>query len=187
MLTKLHLDDSALWKQRFRTPAILVTQLANAAPQRGLVVSNKSGMHQLYAWDVPTGALRQLTERPTGISFGRLSSDGRWVYYLDDEQGNEIGRYVRIPYEGGEPQDLTPDLPPYSSWNFNASRAGSRIGFTIANAEGFHTYSVDSEPGEALGVPRCLFHSRKLVIGPVFSHGGEIAVIATTDRSAMQH
>jgi len=187
MLPNLQLEDNAPWKQRFRAPIILFTQLAKAAPDRGLVVSNQSGKYQLYAWDVPTGKLRQLTNRPTGIWFGWLAPDGRNVFYLDDKQGNEIGHYVRIPFEGGGSQDLTPDLPPYSSFDFNASLAGNRIGFSIANTEGFHTYCMDCGPGEVLGVPRRLFHSRKLAFGLVFSHGGEIAVITTTDRATLQH
>ena len=34
---------------------------------RGLTISNASGKFQLYAWDLPSNALRQLTEKPTGI------------------------------------------------------------------------------------------------------------------------
>jgi len=187
MLKELQLDDNAPWKRRFRAPFILWTQLAKAAPDCGLAVSNRSGEYQLYAWDVPTGELRQLTDRPTGIWFAWLAPDGRYAYYLDDKQGNEIGHYVRIPFEGGEPQDLTPDLLPYSSFTFDASIAGNRIGFTVADAEGFRTYTVASEPGGALGAPHRLYHSRKLVIGPVFSHGGETTVIATTDRATVLH
>ena len=187
MLKELQLDDNASWKRRFRAPIILWTQLAKAAPDCGLAVSNRSGEYQLYAWDVPTGELRQLTNRPTGIWFAWLAPDGRYAYYLDDKQGNEIGHYVRIPFEGGEPQDLTPDLLPYSSFTFDASIAGNRIGFTVADAEGFRTYTVASEPGGALGAPHRLYHSRKLVIGPVFSHGGETTVIATTDRATVLH
>ncbi|MCB9445817.1 MAG: S9 family peptidase, partial [Ardenticatenaceae bacterium] len=187
MLNKLQLDDYAPWKQRFRAPVILWTQLAKAAPDRGLAVSNKSGKYQLYAWDVPTGALRQLTERPTGILFASFAPDGRYVYYLDDKQGNEIGHYVRIPFEGGEVQDVTPNLAPYSSFFFGASITGNCIGFTAADAEGFHIYSIGRESNGALGIPRRLFHSHKFVIGPFFSHAGEIAVIATTDRATVQH
>src|SRR5690349_9190483 len=111
MLKEPHFDTNAPWKERFRAPVILWTQLAKAAPTYGLAASNRSGVYQLYAWDVPTGALTQLTQRSTGKPMGVLSPDGRYVYYLDDEQGNEIGHYVRIPFAGGAPQDITPDLP----------------------------------------------------------------------------
>jgi Tol biopolymer transport system component len=63
-------------------------------------VSTQSSVCQLYAWDVPTGELRQLTDRPEGVLFGGLSPDGCYVYYLEDRQGNEIGHFVRVPFEG---------------------------------------------------------------------------------------
>ena len=91
MLADLQLDDSAPWKQRFRAPVAVWTHLAPANLRRGLVVSNASGKYQLHAWDVVSNALRQLTDRPTGILDGVLSGDGRYIYYLDDRQGNEIG------------------------------------------------------------------------------------------------
>jgi len=187
MLKELRLENTAAWKQRFRAPTIEWTQLAKAAPNRGLVVSNPSGADQLYAWDVPAGELRQLTRRPEGTSSGFISPDGRHVYYHDDQHGNEIGHYVRVPFEGGEPQDVTPDLPPYSSFNFTISPAGSRIGFTAAGAGGFSAWCIDVGSDGALGAPRRLYRSPKIVIGPVLSHAGEIAVMASSERTGMQH
>ena len=187
MLTNLQLDDDARWKQRFRAPMVAWSQIAPTNPAHGLTANNSSGKYQLYAWDVPTGKLRQLTERSGGIFFGTLSSDGRWVYYLDDQQGNEIGHYVRIPYEGGEPQDLTPDLPQYSSFHFESSVTGGIIGFSTADADGFHVYSMKMGLDGSTGVPRLLFHSRKAARGPHYSYSGEVAVVATTDRSTMHH
>lgn len=189
MLTNLQLDDNARWKQRFRAPVVLWTQIAPANPERGLVTSNTSGKYQLYAWDVPSGALLQLTERPTGILYGALSGDGRYVYYLDDKQGDEIGHFVRIPFERGKTQDLTPDLPPYSSFPFASasSGSGSHFGFTAADAEGFHIYSLETKANGDLGAHRQLFHSRKMASGPTYSYEGEIAVVLTTDRSTVQH
>lgn len=187
MLKELQLDDNAPWKQRYHAPAILWSQLARSVPARGLVVSDKSGKSQLYAWDVPSGKLRQLTDRPEGVLFGFISPDGRHVYYLQDKGGNEIGHYVRLPFEGGEPEDITPEMPPYSSFGFNMSRAGNFIGLNIVNAEGFHVFGLKLEQGNIISAPRKLYHSRKLVFGPVLSHGGEIGVVGSTQRTTVQH
>src|SRR5687768_17095236 len=111
-----NLDPNAPWKQRFRAPAVLWTQLAKNDPTRGLACTNFSGVNQLYAWDVATGNLRQISYRPEGLSSGLLSPDGRHVYYLDDQGGNEVGHYVRLPLDGGLVADVTPDLPPYSTF-----------------------------------------------------------------------
>jgi dipeptidyl aminopeptidase/acylaminoacyl peptidase len=183
MLKELRTDDAAPWKQRFRAPMIAWTQLARSAPERGLACSNKSGAYQLYAWDVPGGELRQLTNRPTGLLFGVLSHDGRYLYYIHDEQGNEIGHYVRVPFEGGEPEDITPDMAPYSSFDLTASLAGNMVGMTIADAEGFHVHCIDLGQDGELSPPRLIYSRRALMTGPYLSHGGEIGVMASTERT----
>ena len=112
MPNTLQLDPIASWRQRFRVPLILWTQQAKAVPTRGLVAGTQSGKNQLHAWDIATGELRQLTDHSTGVLFGTLAPDGRWIYYLQDEGGNEIGHFARAPYAGGPAEDLTPALPP---------------------------------------------------------------------------
>jgi dienelactone hydrolase len=184
MLKEPRVDDAAPWKHRFRAPVVLWTQLARAAPTHGLAIGNQSGVHQLYAWHVVTGELTQLTHRPEGVSFGQLSPDGRYVYYLDDQQGNEIGHYVRVPFEGGDPQDVTPDMPLYSSlFSLSISQAGNLLGFTRFDPDGFHTYCIDLGSDGALGTPRLLYQSTSLAVGPVLSHGGEIAVVFVTEHT----
>jgi len=126
----------AAWKQRFRVERILWSALAEGRPERGLVAANRSGRYQLYAWEVPAGELRQLTDRPEGVLSGFIDSLGRHVYYLDDRDGNEIGHLVRVPFGGGEPEDTSPNLPPYSTWGGVISATGNRLAFTRADGDG---------------------------------------------------
>jgi len=187
MPTDLQLDDKASWKQRFRAPVVIWTQIAPGNRARGLAVTNRSGKNQLYTWDVPTGELRQLTEQPAGIMFGVVSGDGRYVYYLDDAQGNEIGHFVRVPFEKREAQDITPDLPPYSSFDFASSGSGSHFGFMRADDDGFRIYSMETKPNGDIGALHQLFHSDKLAFGPVYTYNGDVAIVTTTDRATVQH
>lgn len=187
MPTELQLGEAALWKARYRAPWIAYTKLAKAAPERGMAVSNRSGTYQLYAWDVPAGELRQLTSRPTGQASGTISPEGRYIYYLDDKAGNEIGHYVRVPFEGGEPEDITPEMPLYSSWVLEVAHSGRDLGLMIANANGFHSYLLDLGTDGSIGVPRHLYTGKKLAFGPYLSATADIAVLATTERSEMQH
>ncbi|MEK6851341.1 MAG: S9 family peptidase, partial [Candidatus Thermoplasmatota archaeon] len=177
------LDEAAPWKERFRAPTIYYTELASRNPDRGLAISDKTGVLQLYAWDLHTGELRRLTERTKGTPFGSLSPDGRFVYYHDDREGNEIGHFVRVPFEGGEPEDVTPDMTPYPSWNLDFSHSGNRLSFMIAAPDGFSAYCVDIGANGELGAPREIFHSARLASGPVLSSDGEIAVVGSTERS----
>ena len=133
MLKELRLEDSAPWKQRYRAPAIFASQIAPSLPTKGILADNRNGTLQWYAWDIASNGLQPITDTPGGhSSFLTLSPDGQWVYYLDDKQGNEIGHYVRKPVDGGDLQDITPDLPLYSSFGFSISRSGNRIGLMTA-------------------------------------------------------
>jgi dipeptidyl aminopeptidase/acylaminoacyl peptidase len=179
----LKLEEDAAWKKRFRVPTVPLTQIAQANPGRGLAASNQSGVYQLYAWDVETGEMRQITDKPAGIFMGFIGADGNYLYYHDDEQGNEIGHFVRVPFDGGEREDITPDMPPYASFTVNESKNGRIVGFESAGAQGFQFYLVVQQEDGALGDPKPLFRSERLSFGPALSADGSYAVIATTERS----
>ena len=180
-------EVEASWKQRFRVQRILWSAIAEDRPDRGLVAANRSGRYQLYAWQVPAGELRQLTNRPEGVLFGFIDSLGRHVYYLDDRDGNEIGHLVRVPFVGGEPEDTSSNLPPYSTWGGVISASGNRLAFTRADQDGFTLTAIDLGPDEEMGEPRDLFRSARVTTPPVLSPEGDLAVVASAERSAMQH
>ncbi|MEZ4659082.1 MAG: prolyl oligopeptidase family serine peptidase [Caldilineaceae bacterium] len=187
MLKPLDLSDSASWKQRYRAPVVVATQLSKNNRARGLAASNRSGLFQIYAWDTTTDDLRQLTDIPWGKAGAALSPDGRYVYYLADESGNERGHYVRIPWAGGEPEDITPDLPPYNSFSLSFSRAGNRLGMALADADGFHVYAAELEANGELGARQLIFESFSFTSGPFFSSDGALAVVSTTARTGSLH
>jgi dipeptidyl aminopeptidase/acylaminoacyl peptidase len=54
---------------------------------------------------------------------------------------------------------------------------------TLADREGFHTYLMDLGPDGALGALRRLFDAKSVAFGPLLSHGAEIAVMASSERS----
>ena len=178
-----HTQNDAPWVQRFRAPTILWTDMARSCPTRGLAVTNHSKIHQLYAWDIPGGDLRQLTEYPGGKMVGAISPDGRHVYYLDDQQGNEIGHIVRVPFEGGSPEDITPNFSPYSVSFLGFSRSSNCFGFTGATPEGFHVYSLVLSPDGSFDSPQLIHHTSKIASGPYLSCDGEIGVVQTTERA----
>lgn len=176
--------ESAVWKDRYRASGIWYAAVARRAPARGLAVTTASGTWQLYAWDVPTGALRQLTHLPGGIFAGYLSPDGRYVYYLRDEGGSEQGHYVRVPWEGGPEQDVTPDLPPYAAlYRCAVSDDGALFAFTPTEAAGFPLYCLALHKDGTVGSPRELYRSPKLIDDAALSYTGELAVVATTEHA----
>jgi dipeptidyl aminopeptidase/acylaminoacyl peptidase len=179
----LDLSPDATWKQRFRSWNIGAVQIATQDAACGLVATNRSGVWQLEAWNVDNGELRQLTHRPNGKMLGILSRDGRFVYYHDDEAGNEIGHLVRIPYAGGDPEDLTPDLAPYTMAGFNLSLDGTTLALVAANSEGFHLYVAPLDDSGTLGEFRKIHHTTRLAGGVALSATGDVAFTAITERS----
>ena len=93
MLKELDVSQDAMWKKRFRVPVIGWSTIATQNPERGLVCTNRDGVFQLYAWDIPTGYLKQLTHHSAGVVAGVISADGERVYFLDDKDGNEVGHF----------------------------------------------------------------------------------------------
>src|SRR5262245_58167065 len=155
-------------------------QVAAGAPTRGLVTSNVSGTFQLHAWDVAHSRLRPLTTRPTGVGSSLLGPDGRFVYYHDDANGNEIGHFVRIPFEGRTPVSITPGLSPYPTFGLSVSGIGNRLGFVTASEGGYHLYVIEVDADGTLGQPQRIHSGRQVLLGPVFSHDGAIAVVAVS-------
>jgi pimeloyl-ACP methyl ester carboxylesterase len=180
MLKEPQLDNSAPWKQRFRAPVIARTQVARLAPTRGLIRSNRSGIYQLHTWDVPTGELRQLTDRFEGLLYGVIAPSGRYVYCFADDKGNEIGHFVRIPFEGGEAEDITPDMPPYPTFGLGLSGQGNLLAFTTAATDEYQVYAVDIGPSDAFAPPRLIYRSKNLILPPCLSYDGRIGVVAAS-------
>ncbi len=175
------LEKDAPWKRRFRTPRIMI-QVADRNPDRSLVISNESGMYELYAFDLPSNTLKQRTHRPSGTIYGSISPDGQHIYYMNDREGNETGHIVRIPFEGtDEAQDLTPSLPDYALAEPSIDDTSSRFGITIPSEEGFDSYVVDISGG-VIGKPRLINRSKKLASGPIFSHDGKVSIVVSAER-----
>ena len=171
------------WQERFRISGVSFTQIAKRNPQRGLATSNQSGVMQLYAWDLKTGSMRQLTDVPTGKMMGYISPDGEYVYYLKDEGSNEIGHFVRVPFEGGAEVDITPSLSPYASNSLVISRDAPRLVLMAADQEGFKLYTLELTPDGRVDDPRLLYLSRSLLQSVVISNDGNIAVVNSTELS----
>ncbi len=184
MLAKPLLDETSPWKQRFRVPEIVSVHMARANPKRGILVgTQQSSTRQIYAWDVPTGRLRRLTDLPNGLNEGWLSPHGNSVFYLDDPTGSELGHVARVPFAGGPAQDITPELPPYTLRGLRFSDSGNRLAFNPVNREGFQLHCIDIEADGTLGPARRLYRSEWETWESVLSYGGEIAVMQSTARA----
>lgn len=182
MHKKLDLSENAPWKQRFRALAVINSEISKNDPTTGVAVSNKDGKYQIYKWDVENNTLTQLTDTEDGQYHYYLSPDGKYIYYLQDEKGNYMGHYVRVPLNGGEPEDITPDMPLYSSWEIDINANNTHLGFTAENEGETAQYICDISSDEKISAPRQI-HQSKGSGGPFLSHDGEVTIILTTEKS----
>jgi dipeptidyl aminopeptidase/acylaminoacyl peptidase len=177
-------NETPAWMARFTASDVLWSEIAARNPERGVVVSKLSGVYQLYAWEVATGALSPLTNVPHGVIYGRIAPEGGYVYYHQDQGGNELGHWVRVPFEGGSSESVTPGMEPYASWTFSVAANGTVAGFTMAGSEGFVTYSVGHRGSAWASEPRRIYASSSLLLGPVLSADGSFAALMSAERSA---
>ena len=109
------------WRERFRAGAITSASRARANPGRGVVISDRDGNDEAYAWDVESGDLRRLTDSGTAVLEAAITPDGSSIVYLRDTTGSEFGHLHRVPFEGGESVDLTPDLDEYVAYEIHVT------------------------------------------------------------------
>jgi dipeptidyl aminopeptidase/acylaminoacyl peptidase len=175
------LGEDALWKRRFRV-AKMYTDVASNNPERGVVASNRSGVYQQYAWDVASGALTQLTNHPKGKPNGHLDPSGSYLYYFEDQDGNELGHFLRVPWHGGAAIDITPTLPAYATLGFTVSLDGTLIGLNLADEAGFHIYLLDLVDDQ-VGMPRKIYSAAGITFGPLLAADSARVAIASSERS----
>lgn len=179
----LDLSPDAPWKRRFRAWTAAPLGFAEARPERALAVTNRSGVMQLCAWDTGSGELTQLTDRPHGKAMGAIDPLGRWVYYLHDEGGNEIGHVVRVPFAGGAAEDITPEMPPYAWSGIAFSRDGATIALATATREGFRVHVAALDAARRFGAWGERFHTPALLRGIALSADGSLLAVGSTERS----
>ncbi|MDL5154526.1 S9 family peptidase [Actinomycetospora termitidis] len=96
-------EAEARWRGRFTAARISVPDWARDAPARSVYSSNASGTWEVYAWDRQTDAHRRVTDRPNGTRGATVSTDGDWIWWFDDTDGDEFGTWVREPFAPGTP------------------------------------------------------------------------------------
>lgn len=145
--------------------------MAKNDTQKMLIIHNLSGSHQLYSFDSKTGKDRQLSYVEGGKVFGSISSGGNWIFYLDDRDGSEVGHFVQVPFDGGAPQNISPNIPLYSSF-FVRTNADDSVYVWTAAYDGKHTvYRVLSSDNQ-LQEPEAIYESENFIDTPLISSSG---------------
>ena len=137
----------AAWRRRFLAPAVSFPSWARDEPDRLIYSSNESGKWEVCAWDRKSDARRQLTDRPEGTSGAQIDPAGMAVWWLDDHLGDERGRWVTQPFEGGTAVTV-PDLPEGYSSGLLLGRALTVVGTTDENGTVLRLLNGQAPPAE---------------------------------------
>src|SRR4029453_9867423 len=159
------------WKQRYRAPSLTLPRWAPDDPDRLVYVSNLSGSWQVLAWDRAPDRHRQVSDHPTGVVAAGLTPDGARVVWFEDSKGDEVGRWLQQPFEGGEASPLVADAEPAWSAGLALGPKG-RVAVGLAGRDGFLVWV-----GEVGGTSEELYrHAEMVDVGGMSRDGRLLAV-----------
>lgn len=168
------------WQSRFRAPRATLPVWAVQAPSRSVYRSNASGAWEVYAWDRAGGSARQVTSRPKGTRYGALDPTGQWIWWFDDTDGDEWGRWMRQPFYGGpdEPIDLAPGFPS----GIGLSATGEAVVGMARPGRGFTVHLV--RPGEPA---RTIYEHAEAAAVSAVSLDGSLIAISHSEHGDARH
>ena len=179
--------SASSWEARFRAPTLTLPEWSRHAPDRTVLTSDETGVFQAYTWDVRTGARRRMTNESVGVTSATVSADGGEVIWFSDPTGDESGRWLAIPFEGGGPREVLPGAP--SGWPDGLAVGLRRVAGVLADRDGFAVY-VSQDGGPAKEIHRdvdqlCIggtdFHIEGFTLGGLSADEGLLCVSAAQD------
>ncbi len=159
----------SIWERRFRAPTVTFPWWSPDAPERLVLASNETGSYQVYAWDRAAGTRRRVTDDPIGVPGGTPSADGSGAVWFHDATGDEFGRWMVEPFEGGEARPLLPEVP--DGWPSGLAVGHAVVVAGVGERDGFRVF------GAAAGAPPKLLaeHSEQLQVGGARGEGFNLA------------
>jgi dienelactone hydrolase len=169
----------AAWRRRFLAPAVGFPSWARDAPDRLVYSSNESGKWEVYAWDRQADTRRQLTDRPEGTGGARIDPSGATVWWLDDQRGDERGRWVAQPFGGGT-AIAVPDLPAGYSSGLLLGRKVTVVGTTDETGTVLRVLRPGAPPAE-------LYRHRQQAWAAALSRDETLLAVEHSERGDMRN
>jgi len=171
----------APWRRRFRAARVSFPSWARDRPERLLYASNSSGKWELSAWDRERDTHRQVTDRAEGTVHGTIDPAGEWIWWFDDEKGNELGRWMREPFEGGAaPVPAVPALHPAYSGGLGFGPGFALIGSSTDDGSAVHLVPDG-------GDPQLLYEHREEATVAGVSRDGTLFALSHSEHGDARH
>ena len=130
------------WERRYRAPKITFPTWSREAPERLVYASTESGSYQVHVWDRDGDTRRRVTDDEVGVTDGTPTLDGTAVCWFRDESGDESGRWMVQPFEGGPERPLVEGVP--HGWNEGLALGPSLTALGVSDREGFGIYVAEN-------------------------------------------
>jgi dienelactone hydrolase len=127
-----------LWERRFRAATQSFPHWSPAAPDRLVYTSDEEGSFQVYGWDRARGERRRLSDEAIGVDETTISRDGSEAIWFADPTGDESGRWIAAPFDGGPVRDVLPGAP--IGWPDGLAVGRELALGVIADRDGFAVY-----------------------------------------------
>jgi dienelactone hydrolase len=125
------------WVRRFTATSVSFPVWSQAAPDRLGAITTRSGASQAWGHDHSNGAWHQLSFEPVGVEEVVALPDGRFAWW-HDPTGSEAGHLVAVPFEGGDPEPVFPEVQ--DGWMMGLSFTAERGAVAIAQRDGYRIY-----------------------------------------------
>jgi hypothetical protein len=176
--------DIVVWPTRDPTKVISITDDAaldddpawSSDGHMVLFTSERSGLPQVYGYEISTGKTTQLTDEPTGARDGELAPDGSVVFstILDDGYAvasrppgpvKPVSSKLPEPHVVLQPSSVSPSEEAYSPWSsalphywlplfYDAAEAGRFVGAATSGSDVVGRINYTAGLGHALENPR---------------------------------
>jgi dipeptidyl aminopeptidase/acylaminoacyl peptidase len=192
------------WEARFRARRVGLPDWALDRPDRAVVAATTAqGVLELHSWRVSDDELRQATSRPDGTADGTISPDGEWLWWFDDDKGDERGIWRRQPFGSG-PAELGPGTVPTTTPDGSslvedatglpaAYSSGLALGHTVAvvgssdDEYGVRVHAVRRPVGGGESTTQLLYeHAEEAYVGDL-SRDEQLVVLAHSEHGDSRH
>jgi dienelactone hydrolase len=171
-----------VWERRFRAPKMTLPQWSQSAADRAVYTSNESGIWQVHAWNIGTGDRRRVSEHPVGVTAGQPTVDGAEVLFWQEDTGDETGRWLSQPFEGGSSVPFLDGVP--VGWNEGLTLAPGIVCAGLSERDGGFAIYVSLGGGSAEEIARS---PEWLAIAGVLESGGSTGLSSDGSLLALQH
>jgi dipeptidyl aminopeptidase/acylaminoacyl peptidase len=152
------------------------------------VCADVTGQRQLYAWDVDTNQLRQLTSVAHGVSVGSIDPDGGYVYWPHDPDGREFGHIVRVRWGGSEVEQVDRQPVAFAVASYlPLDVTQTSLAFIVSEEGDSRVEVVTLGPNGDVGDQRTAWRSHGLVSQALCSPDGALLATSHTVRTHGLH